>query len=60
MSSGDLVTIAPLIVAVLTAAAVLVVDLIWPGRSRPAIATAFFGLALLWAPEGERRIGLAA
>jgi NADH-quinone oxidoreductase subunit N len=46
VSSGDLWTIAPLIVAVLTAAAVIVVDLIRPGRSAPAVATALIGLAL--------------
>ncbi|MEO5884898.1 MAG: NADH-quinone oxidoreductase subunit N [Candidatus Limnocylindrales bacterium] len=39
-------TIAPLIVAVLTAAAVLIVDMIWPGRSPLAIGTALGGLAL--------------
>ena len=46
MSPGDLTTIAPLIAAVLTAAAVLVVDLIRPGRSAPAVATALIGLGL--------------
>jgi NADH-quinone oxidoreductase subunit N len=50
LSSGDLVTISPLIFAVLTAAAVLIADLIWPGRSRPAVATALIGLGLTaWA-----------
>ena len=44
--SGDFVTISPLIAAVLTAAAVLIVDLIRPGRSGPAVATALIGLAL--------------
>ena len=43
---GDLVPIAPLIAAVLTAAAILIVDLIWPGRSRPAVATALIGLGI--------------
>ena len=46
MTSADLVAIAPLIAAVLTASAVLVVDLIRPGRSAPAVATALVGLAL--------------
>ncbi len=46
MNAGDLVTIAPLIAAVLTAAAVLIVDLIWPGRSPIAIATALVGLGI--------------
>jgi NADH-quinone oxidoreductase subunit N len=44
--STDLIAIAPLIAAVLTAAAVLVVDLAWPGRSTPAVATALVGLAI--------------
>jgi NADH-quinone oxidoreductase subunit N len=42
----DLVTIAPLVAAVLAAAAVLVVDLIWPGRSVIAIATALVSLGI--------------
>ena len=46
MNFQDLVAIAPLVAAVLTAAAVLVVDLVAPGRSRPAIATALVGLGL--------------
>ena len=46
MTFADVVTIAPLIAAVLTAAAVLVVDLVWPGRTTPALATALVGLAL--------------
>ncbi len=46
MSSGDLMTIAPLIAAVLTAAVVLVVDLWRPGHSTPAVATALIGLGI--------------
>ena len=46
MIAQDFITISPLIAAVLTAAAVLVVDLIRPGRSGPAVATALIGLAL--------------
>ena len=46
LTPEDLVTIAPLIVAVLTAAAVLIVDLIWPSRSPLAIATALIGLGI--------------
>jgi len=42
----DLVTIAPLVAAILTAAAVLGVDLIWPGRSPIAVATALVGLGV--------------
>jgi NADH-quinone oxidoreductase subunit N len=43
---ADVVTIAPLIAAVLTASAILVVDLAWPGRSGAAIGTALAGLAI--------------
>ncbi len=46
MTAQDLTTIGPLIAAVLTAAAVLVVDLARPGRSAPAVATALIGLGL--------------
>ena len=46
MNGADLSAILPLIAAVLTAAAVLVVDLVRPGRSGPAIATALIGLAI--------------
>ena len=46
MSGQDLTTIGPLIAAVLTAAAVLLVDLVRPGRSGAAVATALIGLAL--------------
>ena len=45
MTSADLVSIAPLIAAVLTAAAILLVDLVRPGRSDAAIGTALVGLA---------------
>ena len=46
MDFANLVVIAPLIAAVLTAAAVLIVDLAWPGRDGPAIGTALIGLAI--------------
>ncbi len=46
MSATDIVAIAPLIAAVLTAAAVLFVDLAWPGRSGPAVGAALIGLAI--------------
>ena len=46
MSFGDLTTIAPIALAILTAAAVLIVDVIWPGRSSVAIATALAGLGM--------------
>jgi NADH-quinone oxidoreductase subunit N len=42
----DLLPILPLIAAVLTAAAILVVDLIRPGRDPAAIATALIGLGV--------------
>ncbi|MFP5342814.1 MAG: NADH-quinone oxidoreductase subunit N [Candidatus Limnocylindria bacterium] len=44
MTFADLTVIAPLVAAILTACAVLVVDLIWPGRSPIAVATAILGL----------------
>ncbi len=47
MTWQDLSIVAPLVAAVLVAVAVLVVDLAWPGRSRPAIATALGGLAVV-------------
>lgn len=47
MNIDDLLTIAPLAAAVLVACAVLVVDLALPGRSRPAIAIALVGLAVV-------------
>ncbi len=46
MSFQDFATIAPLVAAILTASAVLIVDLVRPGRSQPAIATALIGLGL--------------
>jgi NADH-quinone oxidoreductase subunit N len=47
MNWSDLGTLAPVVAAVLTAAAVLLVDLAMPGRRAPAIATALVGLALV-------------
>ncbi len=47
MSWNDLGTIAPLVAAVLTAAAVLIVDFIVPGNRRAAIGTALAGLAVV-------------
>jgi NADH-quinone oxidoreductase subunit N len=46
MTFQDFATIAPLVAAVLTAAAVLVVDLAWPGRGAAAVGTALVGLAV--------------
>ncbi len=46
MTTHDLVAISPLILAVLSAAAVLIVDLVWPGRARIAIGTALLALLL--------------
>ncbi len=47
MTFQDLVTIAPLAGAIVLAAAVLVVDLAWPGRRGPVIAVSLIGLAIL-------------
>ena len=46
MIADDLFTIAPFIAAVLTACAILVVDLIWPNRSALAVGTSLLGLAI--------------
>jgi NADH-quinone oxidoreductase subunit N len=47
VSWQDLTTIAPLVGAILVAIAVLVVDLIAPGRREPALATALLGLGIV-------------
>jgi NADH-quinone oxidoreductase subunit N len=47
MSASDFATIAPLVAAVLVAGAILVVDLIAPGRDRPAILVALVGLGIV-------------
>jgi NADH-quinone oxidoreductase subunit N len=46
LTAADVVAIAPLIAAVLTASAILFVDLAWPGRSGAAVGTALIGLAI--------------
>ena len=46
MTFADLVTISPLVAAVFTASAILIVDLAWPDRSGAAVATALIGLAI--------------
>ena len=46
MSWQDLGTISPLLFAILTAVAILTVDLIRPGHTSVAVGTALFGLAL--------------
>jgi NADH-quinone oxidoreductase subunit N len=43
----DLLIIAPLAIAIAVACAVLLVDLVLPGRSTPALLTSFAGLALV-------------
>ncbi len=47
MNWSDLGSVAPVVLAVLTAAAVLIVDFAMPGRRGPAIAVALGGLALV-------------
>ncbi|MGZ6339283.1 MAG: NADH-quinone oxidoreductase subunit N [Candidatus Limnocylindrales bacterium] len=47
MAWADLTTIAPIVAAVLVAAAVLTVDIILPGRRTPAIVTALVGLVIV-------------
>ena len=46
MTANDVVVISPLIAAILTAIAILLVDLVVPGRSVAVIGTALVGLAL--------------
>jgi NADH-quinone oxidoreductase subunit N len=47
MAWADLETIAPLVIALLVAAAIVVVDLVRPGRRGPVLAVAFGGLAII-------------
>jgi len=47
MSWSDLGTVAPVVAAILVAAAILIVDLAVPGRREPVLATAFAGLAVV-------------
>jgi NADH-quinone oxidoreductase subunit N len=47
MSLNDLVTIAPLVAAILVAAAIVVVDMVVPGNRPAALVTAFGGLAVV-------------
>ena len=47
MSWQDAVTIAPLIAAVLVAAAIVIVDIVRPGSRGPVLITAFAGLAIV-------------
>jgi NADH-quinone oxidoreductase subunit N len=47
MTFQDLVTIAPLAAAILVAAAVLFVDLAWPGRNGPVLVVSLSGLAIV-------------
>jgi len=47
MSWSDIGTIAPVVIAVLVAAAVLIVDMAAPGRRGPIVVTALGGLALV-------------
>jgi len=47
VSFSDIVTISPFVAAILTAAAILVVDFIFPGRKVPSLVTTFLGLGLV-------------
>ena len=46
MTAADLTVIAPLVAAVATAIAILLVDLVWPNRSPMVVFVALIGLAL--------------
>src|SRR6266540_415902 len=47
MTYADLVTVGPLVAAILVAAAIIVTDIVLPGRGGPALAVAFGGLAIV-------------
>ena len=47
MTWSDVGTISPVVIAVLVAAAILVVDMVVPGRRQPIVATALGGLAVV-------------
>jgi NADH-quinone oxidoreductase subunit N len=47
VTSADVVAIGPLVAAIASACAVLVVDIAWPGRRGPALFAAFAGLAVV-------------
>ncbi len=47
MTWADFSTVAPLAAAILAACAVLIVDIVWPGRRGPAILAALAGLAIV-------------
>ncbi len=47
MAWADLVTIAPLVLAVLVAVGIVLVDLVWPGRSTPVFVVALGSLAIV-------------
>jgi NADH-quinone oxidoreductase subunit N len=47
MTYADLVTVGPLVAAILVAVAIIVTDIVLPGRGGPALAVAFAGLAIV-------------
>jgi NADH-quinone oxidoreductase subunit N len=47
VSFSDVIVISPFVAAILTAAAILVADFIFPGRKVPALVTTFLGLGLV-------------
>ncbi|HET7030065.1 MAG TPA: NADH-quinone oxidoreductase subunit N [Candidatus Limnocylindrales bacterium] len=57
---SDLNIAAPIVAAILTALAILVVDLVWPGRTAAAVATALGGLAITAAITISVGSGVAA
>lgn len=48
MTGQDLAIVSPLLLAIMVAVAVLVVDLVWPGRQGPALTVALGGLAIVF------------
>ena len=55
MTWDDLVLISPLLAGILTAAAILIVDLIRPGKTAVAVAVALIGLSDHGRAGGARR-----
>src|SRR5207245_11163141 len=47
MAWADLVTVGPLVLAILVAAAVIITDIVLPGRRFPALAVALVGLGIV-------------
>ena len=47
MAWADIVTVSPVVAAVLVASAILLVDLVWPSRTIPSVGVSLVGLAVV-------------